>query len=361
MSRSPTLEAPAPATHPPPGRSTPRRRGVRRDRRRQRRSAAGDWAILLVVLVVAAAVRWSCVPVTTQSTPAPTATASGASAAGPILVTPRSPIAAPATYADSGLQALVERLVDEPGGSTAVAVRHLRSGASAAHHEDDILPAASLAKLPILIEVFRVLEAGTLREDESVTVTPDALTDGAGVLQASVGEQFSVSELLRLAVTISDNVAARLLLRRVGGVDAVNRTMAAMGLSHTRLYADDRPNTTSAGDMAELLAWLDRWPLGQDATGPASMRRAARLPPRGLAALLALPQGQAWLSAGVPEEVVVAHKSGQLPSLRHDAGIVYGTRGPYVVVGLTNCVADQDDAEAFLTHLSRSVYEYFER
>lgn len=353
MPRSPTLEAPALATHPLPGRSTPRRR--------RRRSAASEWAILLVVLVVAAAVRWLCVPVTSQSTPAPAATASGPSAARPIPVTPGSSIAVPATYADPGLQALVERLVDEPGGSTAVAVRHLRSGASAAHHEDDLFRAASLAKVPILIEVFRLLEAGTLRADESVTVTPDAITGGAGVLQASVGEQFSVSELLRLAVTISDNVAARLLLQRVGGVDAVNRTMAALGLSHTSLYADDRPNTTSAGDMAELLAWLARRPLGPEAIGPESMRRPAGLPLRGLTALLALPQGHAWLSAGVPDRVVVAHKSGQMPSLRHDAGIVYGTRGPYVVVGLTDRVADQDDAEAFLTHLSRSVYEFFER
>jgi beta-lactamase class A len=57
----------------------------------------------------------------------------------------------------------------------------------------------------------------------------------------------------------------------------------------------------------------------------------------------------------------VAHKSGQLPSLRHDAGIVYGPRGPYLLVVLTDDLADQDDAEAFLARLSRDVYGYFSR
>jgi beta-lactamase class A len=81
--------------------------------------------------------------------------------------------------------------------------------------------------------------------------------------------------------------------------------------------------------------------------------------PHTLVALLALPQAQAWLSQGVPKGVTVAHKSGQLPGVRHDAAVVYAPRGAFVVVGLTANLNNQDDAEAFLAQLAKGVYEYF--
>ena len=251
---------------------------------------------------------------------------------------------------DAALQSLIERLIDEANGDTAVVVRHLVTGASAGYHERDVFPSASLAKVPILLETYRRLNAGALRPSDLVTITPESIIDGAGVLQGRAGERLPVAELLRLAVRYSDNVAARLLLQRVGGEKAVNETLAGLGLSQTRLYADERPNITTAGEMAALLASI-AGRVGPGATPPANT----------LASLLALPQAQAWLALGLPKGTPIAHKSGQLPNLRHDAGVVYAPRGPYVLVGLTDNLADQDDAEAFLSRLSREVYVYFSR
>jgi beta-lactamase class A len=262
---------------------------------------------------------------------------------------------------DTALQRLVEQLVDEENGDTAVVVQHLTSGAAATYNSHTVFPAASLAKVPILVEVHRRLAAGTLRESDLVTITADAITDGAGVLQARAGEQISVAELLSLSVTVSDNVAARLLLRLVGGVEAVNRTMDEMGLRHTRLYADERPNVTDAGDMARLLAWA----AAQGVAVPAAAAPVAEAVgeyaprPRTLAWLLTQPQAQAWVAAGLPAGTLVAHKSGQLPSLRHEAAVIYTPRGPVAVVGLTDHLRDQDEAEAFLGRLARDVYRYF--
>jgi beta-lactamase class A len=270
--------------------------------------------------------------------------------------TRRAPVWAP-ERPDAGLQRLVEQLVDDENGDTAVVVRHLTSGAAATYHAGDVFPAASLAKVPILAEVHRRLAAGTLRESDLVTITADAITDGAGVLQARAGEQISVSELLTLSVTVSDNVAARLLLRQVGGVEAVNKTMDELGLRHTRLYADDRPNVTDADDMARLLAWTAAQGAAQGATSTGEYAPQ----PRTLAWLLTQPQAQAWVADGVPVGTLVAHKSGQLPSLRHEAAVIYTPRGPVAVVGLTDRLRDQDEAEAFLAHLAREVYRYFKQ
>jgi beta-lactamase class A len=317
---------------------------------------------LAAILVAIAGWRW-----THRAIPRPpVASAVEIKAALAPLAGAANPAAAPAAGAavplaapvpDPALQQAVEKLVDDDNGTTAIVVRNLRTGASAAYHDRDVYPSASLAKVPILVEVYRRLDAGTLKPDDRVTITGDAITGGAGVLQAREGEQLSVAELLNLAVTVSDNVAARLLLNTVGGVDAVNKTLAGLGLTQTRLYADDRPNTTTAAEMAALLTSLAARPGstgGQPLVGTAPADNS-------LASLLALPQAQAWLTQGVPRGVTLAHKSGQLPGVRHDAGIVYGAHGPYVVVGLTNDLGNQDDAEAFLADLAETAYRYFEK
>ena len=336
----------------------------------------GERLLLLLVLGVAlCAWRWRTGPAhTNPSTPAGAAGALAASAldaAAPLAAGISGSLGAlngaatlqaiPAAGPDARLQSLVERLIDDENGDTAVVVRNLLTGAGATVADQDVFPAASLAKVPILYEVYRQLDAGKLRRDLLVTITADDITDGAGVLQAREGDRLTIDELLDLAVSVSDNTAARMLLRVAGGVEAVNRTMADLGLARTRLYADARPNTTSAADMAALLTQLAVRGAPPGARGqPASGGLAAAAPsPNTLAALLALPQAQAWLSRGVPKGVTVAHKSGQLPGVRHDAAIVYGPRGPFVVVGLTNNLADQDDAEAFLARLSHEVYDFF--
>jgi beta-lactamase class A len=347
---------------------------------------------LCLILVAIAAWRWWLAPGGpapgghAPAAPAAEVSAGSAGSAGSAAPRPSGPgVAArapqlesgllaglPVAYPDPLLQALVEGEIDPENGHTAVVVRHLRTGASAAVHQGDVFPSASLAKLPIQVETFRHLDAGTLRRDETILVTSEAVTDGAGVLQARTGERLPVSELLQLSVSVSDNTAARLLLQRIGGVDAVNATMARLGLNDTRLYADERPNTTSARDMATLLAWLAAQPPGKLAT-PATLvlpwrpgnRGAVGVPdapvPSTLPALLNQPQAQQWLVDGLPRGVPIAHKSGQLPNVRHDAGIVYGPRGPYVIVVLTDQLADQDEAETFLSQLSRRVFDHFNR
>ncbi|HEX2517118.1 MAG TPA: serine hydrolase, partial [Chloroflexota bacterium] len=82
--------------------------------------------------------------------------------------------------------------------------------------------------------------------------------------------------------------------------------------------------------------------------------------PQSLAALLALSQDQDWLTERLPQGVAVAHKSGQLPGLRHDAGIVYGPGGPFVVVVLTDDLANQGEAERAIAALARRLHDHFQ-
>ena len=228
----------------------------------------------------------------------------------------------------------------------AISVLHLETGIAAALHDDRIAVPASLYKVGVLAEAYRQIEAGTLRTDEPLRLLPTDWAPGAGILQGRIGSQVSVADALRLMIGISDNVAAHAIVRRIG-VDHVNANNQRLGLAETRYYVDDRPDTTTASDMARLLSLLAQGKVaGPEATAQ-------------MIALMRQVQPAAWLPKGVPGTVPVAHKSGQLGGVRNDAGIVYGPTGPYVVVVLTDNRRDPSLGERTITSVARSVHAFF--
>ena len=191
--------------------------------------------------------------------------------------------------------------------------------------------AASIIKLPILACALETVTAGELSLDEQITVTQQDIVGGSGNIRSrGAGVSYSIDELLHAMIAQSDNVAANLVIGRLG-MDTVNETCAALGLTQTVLarlmmdaeaQAQGRENYTSARDAAAV---LQRLAAGTIAT-PELCERA-----RGY--LLAQEDARGIVE-GVPGGVLVAHKTGSLANAQHDAAIVYAER-PYVLAILT--------------------------
>jgi beta-lactamase class A len=157
-------------------------------------------------------------------------------------------------------------------------------------------------------------------------------------------------------VEVSDNVAALALLELVGA-DNVNLTLQGRGLEATRLRVGGASrdwggpagqNTTSAREMGLLLETI--------ATGDLLSERASEE----AIALLSRKQQAAWLPNLLPGRVVVAHKSGELEGIRHDAGIVYTPRNQFVVVVLNDDLANYRAAGDTISRVARAAYDYLE-
>ncbi|NBQ32774.1 MAG: serine hydrolase [Proteobacteria bacterium] len=253
------------------------------------------------------------------------------------LILPRS---------DAALLDAIETSLPIDRNAASIAVVHLETGASATVNGDRIAVPASLYKVGVLVEAFRQIEAGLLRLDETLRLLPIDWAPGAGILQGRIGTQVTITDALRLMIGISDNTAAHAIVRRIG-VDRVNANNQRLGLSNTRYYIDDRPDTTTAADMARLLSLLATGRLaGVEATGQ-------------MLDLLQQVQPAAWLPRGVPPTIAVAHKSGQLDAVRNDAGIVFGPTGRYVVVVLTDNRPNAMKGENAIVQVARSVHAYF--
>ena len=210
------------------------------------------------------------------------------------------------------------------------------------HDAGEPIVTASLYKLGLLVEAERRVEAGELRYGDIITIDAEDITEDGSF--EVVGTELTLDEALEVMITISDNGAA-LALWHMLGAENVNATLRAAGVNDFHVFAnwgvDDNVATPAAiGTLLTLLA------KRQLISASASDRMVARLSRQ---------QINDRLPAALPEGVVVAHKTGNLPGLTHDAGIIFTPSGPRVVVAMTWDAFDSD-AYAFIANVASTVY-----
>lgn len=266
------------------------------------------------------------------------------------------------------------------------------TGREAAVRADAPVVLASVFKVPLLVAFHRQAAAGRLDPSEQVTLRPEGRTAGPTGVSGMLDEvRMSLRDLTFLMITVSDNAAADVVLDRVGR-DAVNAAAAALGLRdtvievsggelHETLLAD-----AGAGSVAEVWAKLDEPgvqariraldPLRTSRSTPRDMTRLLSqiwrdeaAPPDGCAAMRRLFGLQVWphrLSSGFPyDDVVVSGKTGTLPTLRNEVGVVeYPDGGRYAVAVFTRSplpIAVLPQADAVIGTTARIAVESLRR
>jgi beta-lactamase class A len=136
----------------------------------------------------------------------------------------------------SGLTRLLEAELTRFPAKTGIYVRHLGTGEEAAVRGDESFSSASVIKVPIMIRAFQLVDERKLDLDERVQIRRSDLRDGSGIFQYhDVGSNPTYRDLITEMVITSDNTATDLLVRRIGGVEALNTWLAASGFAHTRM------------------------------------------------------------------------------------------------------------------------------
>ena len=228
------------------------------------------------------------------------------------------------------IRAMLERL---PGKISLVAWQG-ETGERLEYHPDLPQVAASVIKIPVMVEAFRRREAGLLDFSEEVTLRPEDKMPSCGALTyMHDGLRVQVRDLVTLMIILSDNTATNLLIDRLG-IDAVNRTARELGLSagtclRRRLFDAERSrqgieNTVTAGDMAALLDKM----LRGDLISPAASAEMLRI------------LGDQRLNGKMPfylhsRGIGCAHKTGEDDGITHDVGIIQ-TEQPWIFCFLSS-------------------------
>ena len=264
----------------------------------------------------------------------------------------------------ASLETALRRTIAESGAEVAIAYRTVDGRSEVLIDQDKVFHAASTMKVPVMIELFRQVRAGTLTLDDTIVIrnefrsivdgSPYKLSEGEDSdkeVYAAVGTPMTLRRLCELMITVSSNFAANVLLEKLG-VDNVRRTVTSLGgdgmqvlrgVEDQKAFDKGLNNTTTARGLLVLFERLAH-AAAVDAQSDAAMID-----------ILKRQQFNDGIPAGVPPGTPVAHKTGTITRIHHDAGIVYAAR-PYVLVILVRGLADQKKSAALMADLSRLVF-----
>ena len=267
---------------------------------------------------------------------------------------------------DSLVERINSRIAQEPGAQVGLAYIDLANGDTLFLNADSSFHAASTMKVPVMIELFRGAARRFFAMDQRLMLVNqfasivdgslyslDSTSDSDTTLYHRIGERVAIDTLLRLMITRSSNFATNTLIALVGA-ENVTRTMRSLGAQRIQVLrgvedgkAFDKGlnNTTTARDLAIILRSIEEG----KAASPAATRQ--------MLGILLAQEFNEKIPAGLPAGTRVAHKTGEITAVSHDAAIVYlPGRKPYVLVVLTRGIADGNHSSKLIADLSGLVY-----
>lgn len=251
------------------------------------------------------------------------------------------------------MTARIERMAADHPGQVGIYLKDLDRGWEWSYHADDLFPAASLVKVPIMIAVFEKIQRGELYLSSNLSLKRRTRMGGSGSLKwKRDGATFAVRKLLDTMIHESDNTAMRILLDEVG-LGFVQELLPRLGLVYTEIYPEGltlasgyvrQENYTTAREMAALLESIYR--------GQAVDRFASEL-------MLEIMKGhrtRARLARPLPVGWEIAHKTGLLRRACHDAAVIFSPYGDYMLVILTGRNQSYWTAKQFIGDVGRVTY-----
>lgn len=284
----------------------------------------------------------------------------------------------------TGLDDRLHAAIADVPGEFAWVVEDPATGEASRFRDDETFPGASTLKVAVLAQLLHLIDAGTVRLHARLTLRAWHQVGGAGVLQYfAPGTEIQVADAATLMIALSDNTATNMLLDLTGcapasatigdGRSAIRRYYGKPGMP----LPDARPYTAiaTAAGLASIYRRVLRNDILSDATRALFWQALGRQADRTMMPRL------------FPDPVAVAHKTGAIDGVRHDAGVFWvpeapggreapeldpmairGTTSPQgrpiILVVLTQSLGDQrwsvDNAGAVaIGRLARAAYDWF--
>ncbi len=214
-----------------------------------------------------------------------------------------------------------------------------------------IYPAASIIKLPVLVRMFKAIEANQFTIYDEMKMTEQYRSSGSGNLQYSqAGRTYSMDYLAKIMIQDSDNTSTNMIMAKLGGMDDINIGLRAWGISTTyvRTWLPDLggTNKTTAADIAKILYNLDN---------PGFLNINSR---ENIIDYMSHVKNDRLIQAGLGEGALFIHKTGDIGTMLGDAGIVFAPNGKkYIIVILANRPYNSPQGKDFIVRASEIIYK----
>ena len=246
----------------------------------------------------------------------------------------------------------LKNVIDKAPFRCALGVAVIKNGkySSCTLGDAGIFPTASIIKVAILMELFDQFKDGTLQPDAYFTLKESDIVEGGILCECGVERKFTLREMARLMIIVSDNTAANVLLKCVG-MDNVNARLRSLGLKNTvmrRSFMADASqhgeNTATCAEFLKVMRAFDTFNTPQDKWYQEAMNYL---------------HNQFFIEkipADLPPNAWVANKTGELEGVRHDVAIIVKGKTRMHLVALTADVENSWVADRTIAKLARICY-----
>jgi beta-lactamase class A len=269
------------------------------------------------------------------------------------------------------VKASIERTTRSVNATWGIYVKSLETSEEIAIDADRQMETMSTIKIPLMVEVLEQIKAGKFALTDKYTFVQADSQPGTGSIQRlDPGAVMTVKDLITMMIIVSDNTATEVLYRMVGGPEAVNRRMDALGLKNTRaMNVPSRwfPSLRSAPSTEQFYR-EGKYPFGL--TTPREMGRLLELMERGALVdknasdlMLRIMRGQLYRTR-IPRYVsgyTIPHKTGDfLPYVGDDVGVLEAPGRTIVISVFTgNHFGSGEALENAIGLVAKEVADYF--
>lgn len=217
---------------------------------------------------------------------------------------------------------------------------------------DTAISAASLIKIPVAVAFFQDVDAGKIKLNEKFSIGKDVIASGSGDMQYQQGKKsFTALETVIKMITISDNTATNMIIKRMGGKAVLDQRFQAWGLTHTQIHnllPDlEGTNTTSSHDLATVLLKVNQGEL-------ISLKSRDRL-----LGIMQETKTRTLLPPGLEPGAIISHKTGDIGTVLGDAGIIDMPSGKrYIEVIIAKRPYNDIAARTLIQEMSRTTYQH---
>jgi beta-lactamase class A len=250
---------------------------------------------------------------------------------------------------DTPLGSAVMKALEGTKGEYAVGIKNLKTGEEFYLNEHKSFDSGSLYKLWVMGETLHKVETNQLMLEDVLSSTIPELNrifeispENAELTEGGI--TMSVNQALNQMITISHNYAAMLLTQK-NKVSTIRDWITDKGFKDSSVGG--QPSTTAH----DMVLFFDKLQKGELANAENTQK---------MLEFLKKQQLNDKIPADLPNNIVIAHKTGELGLFSHDAGIVYTPKGDYIIAVLSKSDTPAA-AEKRIADVSKAVYDYFQK
>ena len=257
-------------------------------------------------------------------------------------------------YEMKNLKQRINSLLDNyPKLTAGVFIYDIQTGNYVSINGEKQFPAASIIKVPILLQLFRTIETDSNDLHSIIEMTPYFRAEGSGYLQYKPDKsKFEIEELAQLMIRMSDNSATNMILAEIGGMHELNASLRNWGFNKTYMqnWLPDiyGTNLTTPKDMATIL-------YNADNADFLSLENRAKI-----VEIMSKVKNRSLLCQGLPDGVGIYHKTGDIGEMLGDAGVVSMPNGErYIIVTMVKRNWNDYSARQLINSISSVTYNAF--